>query len=118
MRIAIEKYIRLSNEMMKSIDARLQETLLRSPTIIVWGTGQLTMKLLVETSLASANILVFVDNNPVNHGKALRGVPIIGPDQLHDSETPILIATLLHHQAIAQQIRQLGLKNEIIFLTE
>lgn len=118
LRIAIEKYIQLSNEMMKSINARLQKALSRSPKIIIWGTGQLAMKLLAETALASANILVFVDNNPINHGKALRGVPIIGPDQLHDSETPILIATLLHYQTIAQQIRRLGLKNEIIFLTE
>jgi 2-polyprenyl-3-methyl-5-hydroxy-6-metoxy-1,4-benzoquinol methylase len=118
LRIAIDEYIRRSNELLARIDARLQETLTRSTGIIVWGTGQLALKLLVETSLANANIISFVDNNPINQGKSIRGVPIIAPSQIPDSETPILITTLLHHQAIARQIKDMGLRNEIVFLME
>jgi SAM-dependent methyltransferase len=118
LRIKIEEYIAHSKDVLGHIDTLLKNVLSRYPKIIVWGTGQLAMKLLVETSLAQANIIAFVDNNPINHGKKLSGAPIIGPDQLTDSESPIVITTLLHHRAIAEQIKQMGLKNEIIVLAE
>lgn len=86
--------------------------------MIVWGTGQLAMKLLVETSLGKANIGAFVDNNPINHGKMLRGVKISPPGALTGLDGPILITTILHQQAIAEQIQSMGLKNEIVFLQE
>jgi len=116
LRKKIELYIEQSKAIMDQIESRLRTTLATSPQIIVWGTGQLTMKLLVETSLAHADILAFVDNNPINHGKALRNVPIINPSQLSEINAPILIATLLHHHAIAEQIRNMNIKNQIIFL--
>ncbi|MCL4529159.1 MAG: class I SAM-dependent methyltransferase [Chloroflexi bacterium] len=118
LRNEVEKYIQRSAEILKRIDIHLQKALARSPKIIVWGTGQLAMKLLIETSLAHANILAFIDNNPINRGRTLKHIPVIGPDQLQDSVTPIVITTMLHHQAIAEQIKQMGLKNEIIFLAE
>ena len=118
LRKSIEKYIEQSIKMLNEIEVRLQKILEHSPKIIVWGTGQLTLKLLIETSLAQADILAFVDNNPINQGKVLRGIPIIAPDQFDDLNAPIVVATLLHHRAIAKQIRQMRLTNEIIFLAE
>jgi hypothetical protein len=112
----IEQYIEQSKAIMDRIEIHLQVFLKRSPQIIVWGTGQLAMKLLVETSLASADILAFVDNNPINQGKVLRNIPIISPDQLSELNVPVLITTLLHHHAIAEQIRNMNIKNEIVFL--
>jgi len=114
----IEKYIKRSIKILNQIEVRVKKILTNSPKIIVWGTGQLTMKLLVETSLARADILAFVDNNPINHGKVLRGIPIISPDQLNGLKAPIVVSTLLHHWAIADQIRQMRLTNEVILLTE
>jgi 2-polyprenyl-3-methyl-5-hydroxy-6-metoxy-1,4-benzoquinol methylase len=112
----VEKYIQQSKSIMDRIESRLQAVLEISPQIIVWGTGQLAMKLLVETSLAHADILAFVDNNAINHGRVLRNIPIISPNQVIELNAPILIATLLHHHAIAEQIRDMGLKNEIVYL--
>lgn len=43
------------------------------------------MKLLTETSLAHADILAFVDNNPINHGKILHGKAIIQPQNITKS---------------------------------
>jgi hypothetical protein len=103
--------------MMSDIDSRISELILRAPSIIVWGTGQLSMKLLAETSLSHADIVAFVDNNPINHGKVLHGKPILPPTELSKWNVPILIATLLHHHSIAKQIRNMGLKNEIVFLS-
>ena len=118
LRKSIEKYIKRSIKILNVIEVRLKKTLATSPKIIVWGTGQLTMKLLIETSLARAEILAFVDNNPINHGKVLRGIPIISPDQLDGFKEPILVATLLHHHAITDQILRMRLANEIILLAE
>jgi 2-polyprenyl-3-methyl-5-hydroxy-6-metoxy-1,4-benzoquinol methylase len=116
LRKKIEEYIARSKMMMSDIDACITNLISRAPSIIVWGTGQLVMKLLVETALARADILGFVDNNPINHGKVLHGKPILPPQELIRWDAPILIATLLHHRPIAKQIRDMGLKNEIIFL--
>ncbi len=116
LKLKIEEYIVRSKKIMSDIDTRLSSFLARTPSIIVWGTGQLSMKLLAETSLARANIAAFVDNNPINQGKILHGKPILAPQGLVKMDSPILIATLLHHQSIAKQIRAMGLLNEIIFL--
>jgi 2-polyprenyl-3-methyl-5-hydroxy-6-metoxy-1,4-benzoquinol methylase len=115
---SIRQYIQRSKALLKDIDLRLSRILMNSQEVIVWGTGQLTMKLLIETSLARANIVAFVDNNPINHGKFLRGAPIMAPNQLDGMNAPIVIATLLHHDSILEQIRQMKLANEIIVLTE
>jgi 2-polyprenyl-3-methyl-5-hydroxy-6-metoxy-1,4-benzoquinol methylase len=112
----IKEYIARSKTMMSDIDARISTLISRAPSIIVWGAGQLSMKLLAETSLARADILAFVDNNPINHGQVLHGKPIVSPSELAKWDAPILIATLLHHRSIAKQIREMGLKNEIVFL--
>jgi 2-polyprenyl-3-methyl-5-hydroxy-6-metoxy-1,4-benzoquinol methylase len=114
----IEQYIQQSQSKMDLIESHLQTVLRISPQIIVWGTGQLVMKLLAETSLAHADILAFVDNNPINQGRILRNIPIISPNQLREISAPILITTLLHHLAIAEQIRNMHIKNEIIFLNK
>lgn len=116
LRSKTEEYIIRSKQLMADIDSRINSLLEKNASIVVWGTGQLLMKLLYETQLARANILAFVDSNPINHGKILRNIPIISPDQLHEFDATILITTLLNHQAIAQQIKQMNLKNEIVFL--
>jgi hypothetical protein len=84
--------------------------------VIVWGTGQLVLKLLAETSLAKAQIAAFVDSNPINKGRMLRGVPILAPEQIRNSPYPIVVTTILHQQEIAEQIRRMGLPNKIVLL--
>ncbi len=116
LRLKIEEYIVQSKQMLSDIDSRLVSLLAHAPSIIVWGTGQLSMKLLAETSLARANIVAFVDNNPTNQGKILHGKPILAPQEIEKLDSPILLTTLLHHNSIAKQIRDMGLKNEIVFL--
>lgn len=116
LRKKLEDYITRSKKMMRDIDSRISELILRAPSIIVWGTGQLSMKLLAETSLSRAYIVAFVDNNPINHGKVLHGKPILPPAELRKWDVPILIATLLHHRSITKQIRDMDIVNEIFFL--
>lgn len=76
------------------------------------------MKLLAETSLARADIVAFVDNNPMNQGKTLKNTQIISPEKIGNLPHPILVTTLLHQKEIAEQINFLGLSNSTIYLDE
>lgn len=112
----MERYIRESSAMMQRIDQHLRTVIATSKEVIVWGTGQLTMKLLCDTVLKDAKVVAFVDGNPVNVGKTLRGVPIIRPDQVKNQSAPIILATLLHSGGIRHRINSLGLKNPVVTL--
>jgi len=114
---AAKNYIDASRQLLDKIEANIKRTLDLSNSLLVWGTGQLCMKLLVETSLSTANIISFVDGNPVNWGQKLNGVLIISPQELKDTLHPILIASLLNQTQIENDIRiKWGLSNPVIHL--
>jgi 2-polyprenyl-3-methyl-5-hydroxy-6-metoxy-1,4-benzoquinol methylase len=110
-------YIARSQASMDKIEACLQQTLQTSPEVIVWGTGQLALKLLAETSLGKARIAAFVDGNPINQGKVLCGAPILAPEKVRGMTQPIIVTSILHQKAIASTIRdKMGLSNPIVLL--
>ncbi len=115
----INAYIGSSRRLMRSIDARLREAVKESPELIVWGTGQLAMKLLAETALGDARIAAFIDGNPINQGKRLHGRPILAPEAVRGLPHPIVITSMLHQEAILQVIRgRLELANPVITLAD
>jgi SAM-dependent methyltransferase len=114
---ATKEYIDASWQLLGQIESNIKSRIDLSESLLVWGTGQLCMKLLVETSLATANIISFVDGNPVNWGQSLNGVPIKSPKEIKDSHHPILIASLLNQEQIENDIRiKWGLTNSVIHL--
>lgn len=117
LRTQIAAYIRDSREMMRQIDRQIAQVLAESGEVIVWGTGQLAMKLLGETCLGQAKIAAFVDGNPINQGKVLQGSPILAPSGVISSTTPIIVTSIIHKGAIAGLIQErLGLSNPVIVL--
>ena len=113
---ALREYIIASRRYMERIDTQLREAISAHPKLIVWGTGQLAMKLLAETSLAGANVVAFTDSNPANQGKLLRGVPVVAPQSLREKDVPILVASTINAESILASIRQLNLPNPVIRL--
>jgi 2-polyprenyl-3-methyl-5-hydroxy-6-metoxy-1,4-benzoquinol methylase len=115
---AINRYIKRSNAMLANIDAKLASVC--DGPVIVWGAGQLTLKLLIETRLGQIDIAAFTDGNPIHHGKMLGGRSIITPENLrHLPPYPIIVGSLLHHAAIAGRIRRdLALPNPIVVLSD
>lgn len=118
---SMQSYIRDSQVLLDAMDARLSAALPLGEPIIVWGTGQLLMKLLGEPALRSADVRCFVDGNPQNHGRVLRGVSIVSPHELakvlesQGSNWPIVIGSTIHQAAIARRIRdELRWSNPII----
>jgi SAM-dependent methyltransferase len=114
---SLEAYVRLSRQLMEDIDARLRRMLTGAAKVVVWGTGELTAKLLADTVLAHTNVVAFVDGNPANQGRILRGLRILPPGEWRSHDETIVVASILHEKAIAGVIRGLGLRNTIVSLT-
>ena len=110
-------YVRVSTDLMSRIDSGLSENVRNGAPVIVWGTGELTAKLLADTALRHANIVRFVDSNPINQGRVLRRIPIVAPSELQSGDELIVVASILHHEAIVRAIRALGLRNPVFCLT-
>ena len=116
LRSRILDYIAASDALLRDLDQQIAAGLDSSRQVIVWGTGQLAMKLLNERALRNATVTAFVDGNPVNHGRMLAGIAIQAPESLRTSGVPILVASTLHSGEIAATIRSIGLKNPLIEL--
>jgi hypothetical protein len=113
----MERYISDSRDLMQKLNQQLEAVLATSRNVILWGTGQLAMKLLCDTVLKDANVIACVDGNSVNHGRRLRGVPIVAPGQIISSEVPVIITTLLHVEPIRARINTLGWRNPVVALS-
>jgi SAM-dependent methyltransferase len=116
LRVSIGRYIERSRREIAAIDAHLTRELEGVESIVVWGAGQTTLKLLALTKLAHANITAFVDANPVLHGKRLRGAPVLSPEALDACPQPILVGSLISREPIERRIRELGLPNRVLSL--
>ncbi len=116
LRPAVEEYIDLSKRMMEQIDLKIQSLLKLFDKLIVYGTGQLAMKLLRDTYLSKAQIEFFVDSNPLNQGKTLHGKPIYAPSKILESDAPILIASLVNAESICIDLRGMSVDNEVFLL--
>lgn len=114
---ALVSYAHASETLLAEIDAKLLELAESQTPIIVWGVGQLTLKLLAQSLLSRCNIVAFTDGNPGHHGKIINRIKVIAPSELCDVPHPILIGTLLHHKEIGARIRNvLHLSNPIVTL--
>jgi SAM-dependent methyltransferase len=112
----IRVYIDESQRLLEEMDERIAEAMIKNRRVVVWGTGQLTSKLLKKTSLAYADIVSFIDSNPIHHGEVWMGKPVVSPESLVDSTASLLIATTVHQDDIIAAIGRMGLQNELVLL--
>jgi SAM-dependent methyltransferase len=86
-------------------------------SIIVWGVGTHTQRLLATSNLSQANICAFVDSNPRYQGKFLQEIPIISPTKLMNYREPIVISSQVFQSEIQAEIKDnLKLENQLILL--
>jgi hypothetical protein len=102
--------------MMAGIGAHVGRACAGREECIVWGLGQLAMKVFRLSEAEGLRPVVCVDSNAINHGKLFRGRPIVAPESIRGMEQPILITSLLHHRSIERQIEAMGLGNERVLL--
>ncbi len=118
LRERIRQYCAASASLMRAINLHLSNELESCREVVLWGTGQLAMKLLNEEPLRKAQIRACVDASPLNQGKQLRGIPILAPAELTGGDWPVVITSTLHEAAIRRDMRKLGLTNRIISLRQ
>lgn len=117
LRKALLEYVQVSEHLMARIQARIENFVGdgRHP-IAIWGTGQLTMKLLVESALQRANIVAFIDSNPMHRGTLLFNRPVTAPENFSHTSATILIGSLIMTDSIIGDIKRLGLPNPVFTL--
>ena len=114
----IKLYIAASNAMMTEMSNRLNHDLADTDGVVVWGVGQLTMKMLKYSPLGSARIVAFADSSPVNRGRELHGVKIVGPEDLRTMSHPIRDCFAASPTRDCKQIRSMNLPNRLIVFRE
>jgi len=107
----ILKYVRMSS--LDSTKQKIDELYSRKDSIILWGAGSYTLRLLSDTNLSKCNIMGIVDNDSNKHGKSLSGFTIYPPSKQLFQTYKIVICSALHSDEIIEQIRSMDLDNDI-----
>ena len=112
----LQDYVSKSEELMALLRTSLSKTFEQFPKVLIWGTGQLTLKLLLEPVFQKIEIVAFVDSSPVQRGRSIMGKLILSPDQLDNYPFPILISSLVNEDSILETIRSLRLSHPVYTL--
>jgi len=116
-----ESYIKNSQVVINNINFFLDKNFKRTESVLIWGTGQLTMKLLAMSNLKFLGILNFIDSNPILTNKSIGEIAIMHPSQIKelDSGIKILITSTIHEVQIRRDIvEKYHLINPIFGLTD
>lgn len=112
------RYIEESKSTDSKVRGIIQERAL-GKSILVWGTGAHTQRLIAAGAFENIKIQAFIDSNPQYQGKHLQGKPVLRPSAIIGSNAPILISSRGFQREIRNQIRNdLRMNNEIILLYE
>ena len=112
----LDRYIKTCRETDRRLQSKINALADGKRSILVWGVGTHTSRLLAVSRLAEVNIAAFIESNARYHGKMLHGRPILAPDALPGHAEPVLISSRVFQHEIAEQIRALGCTNELILL--
>tara|TARA_A100001015_G_scaffold204241_1_gene228269 strand:- start:2539 stop:3741 length:1203 start_codon:yes stop_codon:yes gene_type:complete len=104
LKVSLDEYTAKSLVQIEKINRILAPLVKSKKPVLIWGTGQLTLKLLVQSILGGCNIIGFIDSNPGHHGRLLRGIEIFSPEILKNQHHSVIIGSLLHHKAIENLI--------------
>lgn len=85
-------------------------------SVIIWGAGQYTLRLLETTCLNKCNIISFVDNDSNKQGKSIGEILIRDKKVLKGYEGTIIVASAINRETIIEEIQALGIKNDIIVI--
>ena len=101
-----------------SIDNYLEALQKSDESVVVWGAGQMTFRLLAISPLGKCNIAFFIDKDTTKQGTQLNGVSVLAPEALDEFGGTVLIASAYYSDEIADDIKRRGYKNTIVNLSE
>ncbi|BAF73079.1 class I SAM-dependent methyltransferase [Sulfurovum sp. NBC37-1] len=99
---AVIKFVDQSNKE-KGIASVLESIMRQKKSIVVWGAGNYTKRLLATTKLKNINIDFFVDKDRNKQGASLNGIEIKSPDALHSYSGTVVIASALYTDDIYRE---------------
>jgi SAM-dependent methyltransferase len=114
-REGLVRYIDECEAMDKQLRTRIRQAV-DGRTVVVWGVGTHTRRLLATNTLHPTDIAAFVDANPKYQGQQFLGLPVLSPERLIGRPEPILISSHAFQTEIGEEIRKRGLPNETIIL--
>jgi 2-polyprenyl-3-methyl-5-hydroxy-6-metoxy-1,4-benzoquinol methylase len=114
----LRRYIGHCKEMDGALRRKIDEVIDDHETLIVWGVGTHTQRLLATGALNPSNIVAFVDSNPKYQHQRLQGIPVVRPEAVRGRREPILISSYAFQHEIEGQIREMNLPNKLILLYE
>ncbi|WP_230976231.1 radical SAM protein [Pseudothauera nasutitermitis] len=82
--------------------------------LIIWCAGLKTLQALSDTRLAEANISMIVDSDAHKHGQSICGHVVQSTERVLECDHPILILHASEPRRIEQQIRTMGIENELL----
>jgi SAM-dependent methyltransferase len=101
---AIEEYVEKSSALMDEYTRVINAEVGTGP-IVVWGAGQLSMKLLAG-SLARVEVEAIVDGSEDRWGMQMGGMEVVSPESIRSSSSPILVTSVHHFASIAADIEK------------
>jgi SAM-dependent methyltransferase len=115
----IRRYVAASTQLTQRFDDRLRLRLDVGRPVILWGAGQLALRLLCDTMLKDVGLLTIVDTSPQKQGLHVHGTTVQSPRSLRSSDVPIVVASINSSQSIEWSIRhEFGLTNPVVLLTD
>jgi len=111
---SIKSYIR---DCVEKTYPEIEALIASQEPVIVWGTGSFAQRLYMQAHLDRCNVLAFVDNNKKKWMSEFGGKKIIPPADIN-AECKILIASVYGSKDIKEQLKNMGLNNPTIVLTE
>jgi hypothetical protein len=114
----INLYAQRSLEYFMRIKSLIKKELLNVDQVIVWGLGQLCLKLLAEDIIPQEKIFGITDStfNASVVSLSNKNINLLKPCDLINYDYPILIATTISQVPILKCIGDLSLKNKVITL--
>jgi hypothetical protein len=112
----LQEYVSKSEELMELLRKSLSKTFDKITKVVIWGTGQLTLKLLLEPIFQRVEIVAFVDSNPAQQGRKKMGKPVLSPDELRAYPFPVLVSSLVNEDSIMETIRSFQLSHPVYTL--
>jgi SAM-dependent methyltransferase len=89
-------------------------------SLLVWGLGAHTARLLKQTRLNQCNIVAFIDNSPHKTGKSLLNKPVYSSQRLPDFTPPaplLLISSVLYAKEMQAFAIKINYGGEVLCLT-
>jgi SAM-dependent methyltransferase len=113
---SLERFTARSVVAWDAMDGALRRDLGDRPEFVLWGMGELSLKLLASTVLAERRAVALVDLNPARHGQAFGPVRVAPPDDALVGGHPVVVGSLLRADSIVASMRAMGLEGEPIRL--